>query len=556
MSSLLAALSTSYPALVHVLERSATLHLALLARDGTIIWTNGTMAGLLGADTKALEGRDFTTFLTNLDVAMFRACLTGKERAPESGALVNFLLNATDIRTLRCSLIPIDTGVIVVAEPMPENEHALQDELFQLNNQLAVLSRENIRKGRELEKTVHSLSMEIEQRKKAEAELLRYQNQLEGLVRERTFQLEAAKDTAEATSRAKSNFLATVSHELRTPMNAIVGYSHLVVASGLQAVQKEYMGKIHAAGQHLLGIINDILDITSLEEGRMAVRSVPFDLEELMVSFAGYLTVKASGKGLAVRFGTEDKVPRALVGDPRFISQILRHYASNAVKFTDRGEITVSVAIAERSEKHLMLRFTVGDTGIGLTEEQRTFLFSSFHQADMAGTRKYGGVGLGLVNSKLLAQLMGGNVGVESTFGVGSRFWFTVKVDRGEGDACLSISDLQGELFLETAYPKVPSDGAAGSVVLQNEAAGVAPDEKPVLVVDPATLVDACRNLAALLRDDDLAAYNIFSSNEDLFSTAFPLEFQELKSRIRAFDFGAAQELLAGVMEGVGIKGR
>jgi hypothetical protein len=257
-----------------------------------------------------------------------------------------------------------------------------------------------------------------------------------------------------------------------------------------------------------------------------------------------------------VHFGTEDKVPRALVGDPRFISQILRHYASNAVKFTDRGEITVSVAIAERFEKQLLLRFTVGDTGIGLAEAQRSSLFSSFHQADMSSTRKYGGVGLGLVNSKLLAQLMGGNVGVESTFGVGSRFWFTVKVDLGEGDAYLSISDLQGELFLETAYPKVPSDGAAGSVVLPNEAAGVAPDEKPVLVVDPATLVDACRNLAALLRDDDLAAYNIFSSNEDLFSTAFPLEFQELKSRIRAFDFGAAQELLAGVMEGVGIKGR
>jgi len=553
------ALSAPYPAFVHVLERSATLHLALLAPDGTIIWTNVTMASLLGADPKALEGLDFTTFLTNLDVDTFRACLTGQERAPESGALVNFLLNATDIRTLRCSILPTDHGSIVVAEPMPENEHALQDELFQLNNQLAVLSRENIRKGRELVKTIRSLSKEIEQRKKAETELLRYQNQLEGLVRERTAQLESAKETAEAASRAKSNFLATVSHELRTPMNAIVGYSHLVVASGLQVVQKEYMGKIHAAGQHLLGIINDILDITSLEEGRMAVRSVPFDLEEMMVSFAGYLTVKASEKGLAVRFGNEDNVPRALVGDPRFISQILRHYASNAVKFTERGEITVSVGVSERSEKHHMLRFTVGDTGIGLTEEQRTSLFSSFHQADMSSTRKYGGVGLGLVNSKLLAQLMGGNVGVESTFGVGSRFWFTVRVDPGEGEACLSISDLQVDLSLETAFPDLPTAGTAGSVDLrneaagsgasQNEAAGMAPDEKPALVVDPATLEDACRNLAALLRDDDLAAYNIFSSNEELISTAFPREFQELKSRIQAFDFSAALELLSVAMQ-------
>jgi len=546
------AISTSYPALVHVLDQSATLHLALLARDGTIRWTNQTMSNLLGSDAQALVGRNFTAFLTNLDVGMFKNFLGGAEKIPDGGALVNFLLGSTDIRTLRCSLIPTEKGVIVVAEPMPENEHALQDELFQLNNQLAVLSRENTRKGRELEKTVRSLSLEIEQRKKAEAELLRYQNQLEELVRERTAQLESAKDTAEAASRAKSNFLATVSHELRTPMNAIIGFAHLIVASGLDARQKEWMGKIHASGQHLLGIINDILDISSLEEGRMAVRAVPFDLQETMVSIAGYLTVKAGEKGLAVRFGNEDDVPRALVGDPRFISQILRHYASNAVKFTERGEITLSVGTVDRTENHIMLRFTVGDTGIGLTEEQRNSLFISFHQADMSSTRKYGGVGLGLVNSKLLAQLMGGNVGVESTFGVGSHFWFTVKLGLGEGDERLAITDLKVDGSRVPAFPTAGAHYAvgveSGGMLSRDEAAGVAPDEKPALVVDPDTLADACRNLSALLQDDDLAAYNIFSSNEELFSTAFPLEFQELKSRIRAFDFSAALEILSGVL--------
>jgi signal transduction histidine kinase/CheY-like chemotaxis protein len=297
-------------------------------------------------------------------------------------------------------------------------------------------------------------------------ELQTYHHHLETQVAERTAALSIAKEAAEAANRAKSTFLANMSHELRTPMNGIMGMTSLALRKATEPKLIDQLTKIDQASQHLLHVINDILDISKIEAERLTLEVVTFKLGEVLENLMSLIRQKVSDKGLKLHIDLPAGLPdMRLGGDPTRLGQILLNLVSNAVKFTERGIITLRARIVAESVTDMLLRIEVEDTGIGIAAADQKRLFTAFEQADGSMTRKYGGTGLGLAISKRLVKMMEGEIGMESHPGSGSTFWFTVRL----GKASNTTTSPSPAIPQEIAEVQIRSRYAGAPVLLAED---------------------------------------------------------------------------------------
>ncbi len=289
----------------------------------------------------------------------------------------------------------------------------------------------------------YALGQDVTERVRAEAEVQDYQAHLEQLVDLRTHDLAVAKELAESANRAKSTFLANMSHELRTPMNGVLGMISLTRRRVTDPRVVDMLEKAEFSAHRLLGVLNDILDLSKVEAEQLALEVLPFKLSQITDYLHMLLHERANEKGLALSLVLDPRLSsRVLLGDPLRLGQVLINMVGNAIKFSDHGKVQIAVQLMAEDERGLRLRFEVSDQGIGIAPEDQRRLFMAFEQADSSTTRKYGGSGLGLAISRRLVQLMGGMIGVESRLGQGSTFWFTVHLQAaGQGEVEVSSED-------------------------------------------------------------------------------------------------------------------
>ncbi len=386
-----------------------------LDRQGVISQLNLTAAALLGAERATLCGRHFDLFLEKGDRRAF-ADLLGRVWA-------SAMPQVCEVRV----------EVAGQASRIVEIHATRSDDGL----------------------SCRMVEMDITARKLADEELDLHRHHLQQLVEEKTAELEQAKVAAETANIAKSAFLANMSHEIRTPMNGILGMANILRREGVTPQQAKRLDTIDASARHLLSVINDILDLSKIEAGKLILEEAPVAIGSLLANVESILAERVKAKGIHLLIET-GPLPHQLLGDPTRLQQALLNYATNAVKFTETGTITLRAMMQEETAASVMLRFEVQDTGIGIAPEAMARLFSAFEQADNSMTRKYGGTGLGLTITRRLAESMGGKVGADSTAGVGSTFWLTVKLKKG-GAAALApaVSDAEAELMRRYAGQRV-----------------------------------------------------------------------------------------------------
>jgi signal transduction histidine kinase len=381
--------------------------------------------------------------------------------------------------------------------------------------------------GRFRVQAIH-LASELQAREAAEAELERYRQHLESLVESRTLELSEARDAAEAASRAKSTFLANMSHEIRTPMNAIIGLNHLLQQEVQDPRVLGWLMKMSAAATHLLHLIDDVLDLSRIEAGRLTLESSDFSPRRLIEQTLGPLDERARQKGLHLLAEIAPEIPETLVGDPQRLQQVLLNAVDNAIKFSEHGEIRVRVRLESDAPESVRLRLEVEDQGIGVTPEQQSRLFQPFVQGDDSMTRRYGGTGLGLVIAKRLALLMRGDVGVTSEPGRGSTFWMTAHLHKSGSTA-------------------EPVETATRNLLSQPSSATDAP-ESATPALDAERLGAVLSELAALLAEDDVRVLRVMQQHTDLLRATLGQSAQDLERQIGGFDFDGAARTISDIL--------
>lgn len=493
---------------------------ATLEEDGTLIEANAGFLRLIEMAGLPPHGAQVARFFIQPDFATLVGTKAGADGEIHRG-LLTIADHVGKTRSLRGHVWRAAGQLGLLAEYDIDDMERLGDTVLELNRDYAVaqfeLAQSNLK--------VRHLNAELEQR-----------------VAQRTQALRDALISAEAASRAKSAFLGNMNHELRTPLNAILGLGHVLGARIAEPELRRQVEQITDAGRRLLDMTNQILDMSRLATGTIRIESTDFALLAVVDLAVDALRQRAAAKGLIVTQEIDPALPPVLRGDPQRLGQIVTNLVGNAIKFSERGRIAVRVNRIETKDDDYLLRFEVEDQGIGISKEQQAILFNDFEQADNSTTRKYGGVGIGLAITRQLAHLMGGEVGVVSSPGLGSNFWFTARLQRGQG---VMPGESTAPAESASGLPPGAQRAAPAAVSAGLSEAPASGDEG---AADPLRAQAVLAQLEPLLASDDTAAGDLFAANSALLLATHGAAAMQLGRQVGEFDYPAALATLRELM--------